>query len=103
MGVVLSCGDYNPLPSWTRSGSGAGKHGLRCAHHLIEDVKGAALVADPRVDAMVTVVPPVLNVAIAEPACAAGKHLLIEKPLATTVRDGAPAPVTSTTARGLWR
>lgn len=96
---------------------GAGKHGLRYARHLTEDVKGAALVAlcrrdrregealaarygcvfhadwralvnDPRVDAVVTVVPPVLNVDIAEAACAAGKHLLIEKPLAPTVRDG---------------
>jgi predicted dehydrogenase len=96
---------------------GAGKHGLRYARHLTEDVEGAALVAlcrrdrregealaarhgcafhadwralvdDPRVDAVVTVVPPILNVAIAEAACAAGKHLLIEKPLAPTVDDG---------------
>ena len=95
---------------------GAGKHGLRYARHLVEDVKGASLVAicrrdraegaavaarlgcafhddwralvvDPRVEAVVTVVPPVLNVAIAEAACAAGKHLLIEKPLATTAGD----------------
>jgi len=93
---------------------GAGKHGLRYVRHLTEEVADARLVAlcrrdrregeaaaaalgcafhgdwralveDPRVDAVVTVVPPVLNVAIAEAACRAGKHLLLEKPLAVTV------------------
>jgi predicted dehydrogenase len=93
---------------------GAGKHGLRYIRHLTEDVKEATLVAvcrrdrrageamaaahgcafhddwralidDPRVDAVVTVVPPVLNAAIADAACRTGKHLLLEKPLAPTV------------------
>jgi len=52
----------------------------RCAFHA----RWEALVEDPRVDAVVTVVPPVLNAAIAEAACRAGKHLLIEKPLAAS-------------------
>jgi len=96
---------------------GAGKHGLRYVRHLTEEVKEAALVAlcrrdrregeavaaahgcafhddwralveDPRVEAVVTVVPPTLNAAIAEAACRAGKHLLLEKPLAPTVEAG---------------
>jgi len=93
---------------------GAGKHGLRYVRHLTEDVEHATLVAvcrrdaregravaaehgcefhadwralleDPRIDAVVTVVPPVLNAMIAEAAARAGKHLLLEKPLAHTV------------------
>ena len=93
---------------------GAGKHGLRYIRHLTEDVKGASLVAlsrrdrgegeplaaahgcafyddwralieDPRVEAIVTAVPVALNLPIAEAACRAGKHLLIEKPLAPNV------------------
>ncbi len=96
---------------------GAGKHGLRYIRHLTEDVQDATLVAlsrrdrragepvaaahgcafyedwralieDPRVEAIVTAVPVALNVAIAEAACRAGKHLLIEKPLAPTVEAG---------------
>lgn len=96
---------------------GAGKHGLRYIHHLTLEVKDAQLVAicrrdrregeavaaahgcafhddwralvdDPRVDAIVTVVPPVLNAPIADAACRAGKHLLLEKPLAPTVEAG---------------
>jgi predicted dehydrogenase len=93
---------------------GAGKHGLRYVRHLTEDVEQATLVAvcrrdaregravaaehgcdfhadwrvlieDPRIDAVVTAVPPVLNAPIAEAAARAGKHLLLEKPLAHTV------------------
>ena len=95
---------------------GAGTHGLRYVRHLAEDVEGATLVAlcrrnrdegealaaahgstfhadwrrlieDPRVDAVVTAVPPALNAAIAEAACRAGKHLLLEKPLAASLAD----------------
>ncbi|HYE94529.1 MAG TPA: Gfo/Idh/MocA family oxidoreductase [Terriglobales bacterium] len=95
---------------------GAGKHGLRYVRHLTEEVDGAALAAlcrrdraagaplaaahgaafhtdwralveDPRVDAIVTVVPPVHNVAIAEAAARAGKPVLLEKPLATTLAE----------------
>lgn len=94
---------------------GAGRHGERYVRHLA-DVDGArlaavcrrdraqgqalaaahacafhddwrALVDDPAVDAVVTVVPPVLHRAIAEAACRARKPLLVEKPLATTLED----------------
>ena len=92
---------------------GAGKHGQRYLAHLRADVpelmlvafcrrdasRGRdeaarlgcrfhadwrALVADPAVEAVIAVVPPVLHPAIAEAVAAAGKPLLIEKPLATT-------------------
>jgi predicted dehydrogenase len=96
---------------------GAGKHGARYARHLAGEVAGAALVAlcrrdreegealaaahgcafhadwqalveDPRVDAIVSVVPPVLNRPIAEAACRARKPILLEKPVAATVAEG---------------
>jgi predicted dehydrogenase len=93
---------------------GLGKHGSRYARHIVEDVTDAALVAvcrrtrpdgerlavdyrcafyddyralvvDPRVDAVVVVVPPILHPAIVEAVCQAGKPLLVEKPLATSL------------------
>jgi predicted dehydrogenase len=92
---------------------GAGKHGQRYAGHIGTDVpelalaalsrrdivRGAeqaralgcafhrdweSLVADPAVEAVVAVVPPSLHPSIAAAVAAAGKPLLIEKPLATT-------------------
>ena len=41
-----------------------------------------ALLADPRVDALVIATPPEPRMALAEAAIAAGKHLLLEKPVA---------------------
>jgi predicted dehydrogenase len=92
---------------------GTGKHGARYAKHVREDVPelvltavsrrdaaaGAAqatawrcrfhadwraLVADPAVEAVLAVVPPSLHCEIAAAVAAAGKPLLIEKPLAPT-------------------
>jgi predicted dehydrogenase len=92
---------------------GTGKHGARYAKHVREDVPelvltavsrrdaaaGAAqatawrcrfhadwraLVADPAVEAVLAVVPPSLHREIAAAVAAAGKPLLIEKPLAPT-------------------
>src|SRR5262249_56648586 len=97
---------------------GAGKHGQRYLHHIRADTpqlrlvalsrhdttRGAAqadelgcrfhaewqaLVADPAVEGVVAVVPPALHRPIAEAVAAAGKALLIRKPLATH-RDHAP-------------
>ena len=42
---------------------------------------------NPRVDALVLAVPPTLHPAIVEVACRAGKPLLIEKPLATSLAE----------------
>jgi predicted dehydrogenase len=95
---------------------GLGKHGSRYARHIVEDLSDAALVAvcrrnrpegerlaaasgsafyddyrdlvtAPRVDAVVVAVPPTLHPAIAEAACRAGKPLLLEKPLATSLAE----------------
>jgi predicted dehydrogenase len=96
---------------------GLGKHGARYASHLVEDLGEAAtlvavcrrnraegeklaaasgcafhedyraLVADLRVDAVVAAVPPVLHPGIVEAACRAGKPLLVEKPLATSLAE----------------
>jgi predicted dehydrogenase len=95
---------------------GAGKHGQRYLHHIGSDTpelrlvalsrhdatRGAAqaselgcrfhadwqaLVADPAVEGVVAVVPPALHRPIVEAVAAAGKALLIEKPLATNGAD----------------
>jgi predicted dehydrogenase len=93
---------------------GLGKHGSRYARHIVEDLTDATLVAvcrrnhpegeklaaayrctfhgdyrdllaNPAVDAVVVAVPPMLHPAIVETACRAGKPLLVEKPLATSL------------------
>ncbi|MCS6897727.1 MAG: Gfo/Idh/MocA family oxidoreductase, partial [Nitrospira sp.] len=92
---------------------GAGRHGIRYARHLLHDLPSASLkavcrqhpdrtldlpgassvtvygrveslIADPTVEAVVAVVPPVLTPEICRLAVQAGKPLLIEKPLAVS-------------------
>jgi len=91
---------------------GTGKHGSRYANHIVRDIEGLELTAisrrslegsdqgtkwdcswydnwqelvvDDRVDAVIAVVPPVLNPDIARACAEAGKPLLIEKPLAVS-------------------
>lgn len=93
---------------------GVGKHGSRYAKHIVEDIPQAELAAvcrrnrqegeqiaatygcryytayqhlldDPRIDAVAIAVPPTLHAEIITAACQAGKHILIEKPLAVSV------------------
>jgi len=93
---------------------GAGKHGSRYAKHIREDVPEARLAAicrrnrqegehlaaaygctyhsdfhslmrDPYIDAIAVVVPPAFHDPIIEAACQTGKHILIEKPFATSL------------------
>jgi predicted dehydrogenase len=89
---------------------GSGRHGSRYACHVMRDVAGLRLAAisrrspqgadqaaawqcvwhpdwrdlivDPRVEAVIAVVPPALNLEIARCCAAEGKPLLVEKPLA---------------------
>ncbi len=89
---------------------GTGRHGSRYANHIVNDLSALSLAAISRrsqegqaqadawgstwyqdwtqlvaaedVDAIIAVVPPTLNLDIAEACVAAGKPLLIEKPLA---------------------
>lgn len=92
---------------------GVGRHGSRYIHHLLHDLPGVslvalcrkrigegqpslltkdlpvyedyrALIADPRVEAIVVVTPPALSPQICLEAVKAGKPMLIEKPLALT-------------------
>jgi predicted dehydrogenase len=95
---------------------GTGRHGSRYANHIQNDCDGleltsicrrseegrqqaefwganwfrdwSELVHSPDVDAIVCAVPPSLNLEIAKGASRAGKPLLLEKPLATTSKEG---------------
>jgi len=96
---------------------GTGKHGRRYAHHLVTDLADEArlvvlcrrdaeagavvareyhcrftpgideVLAAPDVDAVVVAVPPTLHAGLCEKAAAAGKAILLEKPLAPTVAE----------------
>ncbi len=95
---------------------GTGRHGSRYATHILHDVGGLALAAisrrsgagrtqarawgcrffadwrelvrEPRVEAVIAVVPPALHSDIARACAAAGKPLLLEKPIAVSVAAG---------------
>lgn len=60
----------------------AAEHGIPAAYDRLEDA-----LADPRVDALWVATPHALHRAAVEAAAAARKHVLCEKPLATTVED----------------
>lgn len=95
---------------------GVGRHGMRYARHIVHDLPTASLravcrqhpergldlpgassitvykeprslIADPMVDVVIVVTPPVFSPDICRMAVQAGKPLLIEKPLATTAAD----------------
>jgi predicted dehydrogenase len=95
---------------------GVGRHGMRYAQHLVQDLPTASLravcrrhpeqgfqvpgaesvkvygdarslIADPMVDVVVVVTPPIYSSKICGLAIQARKPLLIEKPLATTATD----------------
>jgi len=96
---------------------GTGRHGSRYAGHIVKDVGGMKLVAisrrseagleqarkwnvryhadwhdlvhDPQVEAVISVTPPTLNLAIARYCAVLRKPLLVEKPLAADRRSGA--------------
>ncbi len=95
---------------------GTGRHGSRYANHIVRDVEGLTLAAisrrsaegrqqaegwgcrlfadwrnlvgDAGVEAVIAVVPPALHPEIATACAAAGKPLLLEKPLAVSVAAG---------------
>jgi predicted dehydrogenase len=96
---------------------GLGRHGARYARHLLNDVPGARLTAvcrrdeaagkvfaeehglsfyadygrmmeDPQVDAVAVVVSPDLHLDICRAAVEAGKHIVLEKPLARSLSEG---------------
>ncbi len=110
---------------------GTGRHGSRYVHHIINDIDGLELkaiarrseegaeqaaswgvfwyrdwqdlITDPSVEAVIAVVPPALNPAIARSCAREGKPLLMEKPLGrnsleaaeiVAVMNAAAAPLT---------
>jgi len=97
---------------------GVGKHGARYARHLAQDIPGVrlagiarrdraaaqaqadelhcpayddyrALIAAPDVDAVAIVVPPTLHPEMVAAAAGAGRPILLEKPAAANIADGA--------------
>ncbi len=95
---------------------GVGKHGSRYAKHIVEDLPQAelaavcrrnrqegeklaarydcsfyadyhSLIADTHIDAVAIVVPPARHGEIVATACEAGKHILLEKPVAVSVAE----------------
>ncbi len=95
---------------------GLGRHGMRYARHLVHDLPMASLqavcrrhpeqgfelsdagpvtihstpqslIADPTVDVVVVVTPPIVSPQICRLAVETGKPVLIEKPLASTAED----------------
>ena len=59
------------------------KHGAKRAYS-----DAAALLADPEVDAVYIASPVVTHAGLTRQAAAAGKHILLEKPIAMTCREG---------------
>lgn len=72
----------------------AAQHGIPAAESL-ED-----LIADPAVEAVLVLTPPNARKAIIDAACAAGKHVLMEKPVERTL-DAATALVTQCEQAGI--
>ena len=95
---------------------GTGKHGGRYAKHILEDLPEIDLIglwrrdtdqgkkqarqygcryfhtyqellSDKSIDAVVVVLPPALNLLICKEAASRGKHILVEKPMATNVSE----------------
>lgn len=65
-----------------RANAFAERHGAAAAYHDLD-----ALLQDSRVDAVFIISPNALHASQAIQAAAAGKHVLTEKPMATTVED----------------
>lgn len=97
---------------------GVGRHGFRYAQHIVRDLptaflsavcrrhpeqgfdvpgassvkvygEAASLIADPLVDVVIVVTPPIFSLEICRSAAQARKPMLVEKPLATTSADAA--------------
>lgn len=76
---VVACGSRSP----ERAASFAAAHGVERAHGSYE-----ALVGDPEVDVVYVATPHSKHLEHALLAIAAGKHVLIEKPMAVTAEQG---------------
>lgn len=68
-----------------RAESFADKHSAQAKYHAFDSL--AAFLADPALDAVIIATPDGLHAQQAIACARAGKHVLIEKPIATTVED----------------
>ena len=75
---IVACADLDPL----RSQALATEHAL--AALTVEE-----LIADPAIEVLLNLTPPVAHVGVIRAALAAGKHVYTEKPLATTDPEAA--------------
>ena len=79
-----------------RTGPGSGRAVRRSLDRPVED-----LLANPAVDAVYIAVPHHLHAPLTIQAAEAGKHILVEKPIATTLAD-AEAMIAAARANGVW-
>jgi predicted dehydrogenase len=95
---VIGCGDWGLNHVRTLHGLGAlaavsdadaNRRGAAAARFGVPACAPEALLADPAIDGVVLALPPHRHAAMAQAVLAAGKHLLVEKPMALTVEDGA--------------
>ena len=77
---------------------GASSRRRQYPHITVVD-DAAALIADPEVDAVAIATPIFTHYELAKRALEAGKHVLVEKPLAPSVAAGRGARASSPTAR----
>src|SRR5919199_5288868 len=73
---------------------------LGATYGVAHTTEVAALLANPEVEAVYIAVPHYLHAPLALEALAAGKHVLVEKPIATTLED-ADRMIAAASARGL--
>jgi len=79
-------GEFRLLGMCERDPARAGEFALRYPGATVEEDLDA-LLADPAVEAISIATPPRTHHALARRALQAGKHVMVEKPLATTVAD----------------
>jgi predicted dehydrogenase len=106
---VIGCGDWGANHVRTLAGLGvlaavadndAAKAGRLAAEHDCRAMRPEELIAAPDIDALVLALPAELHAATALKVIEAGKHVLVEKPMALEI-DGARAVVAAARERGV--
>ena len=82
--AILQLGDHATL---TAISGGRRAAGLAERYGIREEATAEALIRRPDVDAIIVTTPHHVHVDATVLACKEGKHVMVEKPLATTVED----------------